>query len=133
MCEVGGFGIGADIGFLRPALWKRLDFGLKLQDITTTYLSWSTGRNELITPAVVPLREAMIGIDSTSVPPPSMSVRSWVRIHPQSRPVIVGERFYGQGIVTIFHDETLIDNPPPGFEGNSSMYIADGSWERIVE
>jgi hypothetical protein len=47
-------GVGADIAFLRPALWKRLDFGLKLQDITTTYLSWSTGRNELITPAVVP-------------------------------------------------------------------------------
>jgi len=47
-------GVGADVGFLRPGLWRRLDFGLKLQDITTTYLSWSTGRNELITPAVVP-------------------------------------------------------------------------------
>ena len=47
-------GIGADIAFLRPTLWKRMDFGLKLQDLTTTYLSWSTGRNELITPAVVP-------------------------------------------------------------------------------
>ncbi len=47
-------GFGADIAFLRPAIWKRLDFGIKFQDITTTYLSWSTGRNELITPAVVP-------------------------------------------------------------------------------
>ncbi|MEN8005413.1 MAG: PorV/PorQ family protein [Candidatus Krumholzibacteriota bacterium] len=47
-------GFGADIAFLRPRIWKSLDFGIKFQDITTTYLSWSTGRNELITPAVVP-------------------------------------------------------------------------------
>ena len=47
-------GFGADIAFLRPHIWKRLDFGIKFQDITTTYLAWSTGRNELITPAVVP-------------------------------------------------------------------------------
>jgi hypothetical protein len=47
-------GVGADIGFLRPRLWKRLDFGMKFQDLTTTYLAWSTGRNELITPALVP-------------------------------------------------------------------------------
>ena len=48
------FGLGADLGVLRPEIWKRLDFGMKFQDITTTYLSWSTGRNELITPALVP-------------------------------------------------------------------------------
>ena len=47
-------GVGADLAVLRPAVWKRLDFGLKLQDITTTYLSWSTGHNEVIMPAVVP-------------------------------------------------------------------------------
>jgi hypothetical protein len=47
-------GVGADLGVLRPGVWKRLDFGMKFQDITTTYLSWSTGRNELITPALVP-------------------------------------------------------------------------------
>ena len=47
-------GVGADLAFLRPRLWKNLDFGIKFQDLTTTYLSWSTGRNELITPAVVP-------------------------------------------------------------------------------
>jgi hypothetical protein len=47
-------GVGADVAFLRPRLWKSLDFGIKFQDLTTTYLSWSTGRNELITPAVVP-------------------------------------------------------------------------------
>jgi hypothetical protein len=47
-------GIGADLGFLRPQVWKHLNFGIKFQDLTTTYLSWSTGRNELVTPAVVP-------------------------------------------------------------------------------
>jgi hypothetical protein len=47
-------GVGADVAFLRPRVWKSMDFGIKFQDITTTYLSWSTGRNELITPAVVP-------------------------------------------------------------------------------
>ncbi len=55
--SVGRFsslGIGADVAVLRPRVWRRLDFGVKFQDLTTTYLSWSTGRNELITPAVVP-------------------------------------------------------------------------------
>lgn len=47
-------GVGADVAFLRPAVWRHLDFGLKLQDITTTYLSWSTGHTEIISPAVVP-------------------------------------------------------------------------------
>jgi hypothetical protein len=47
-------GIGVDLGVLRRDWWKRLDFGVKLQDITTTYLSWSTGRNEHIAPVVVP-------------------------------------------------------------------------------
>ena len=52
--QYSSMGIGADLGALRPDLWGSLDFGLKLQDITTTYLSWSTGRNEVIYPAVVP-------------------------------------------------------------------------------
>ncbi len=47
-------GIGADLALLRPDWLGSLDFGLKLQDITTTYLSWSTGHNEVIYPAVVP-------------------------------------------------------------------------------
>jgi len=47
-------GVGMDVGFLRRELWKQLDFGIKFQDITTTYLAWSTGTNELITPAIVP-------------------------------------------------------------------------------
>ncbi len=47
-------GIGLDLAVLRPRIWRGLDFGLKLQDLTTTYLSWSTGRNETIAPAVIP-------------------------------------------------------------------------------
>ncbi|MCP4292338.1 MAG: UPF0164 family protein [bacterium] len=52
--EYSSLGIGADIGLLKPNLWKQLDFGVKFQDITTTYLSWSTGHTEIITPAIVP-------------------------------------------------------------------------------
>ncbi len=52
--EYSSLGVGADIGLIRPRLWKNLDFGIKFQDITTTYLSWSTGENEIITPAIVP-------------------------------------------------------------------------------
>jgi len=48
------FGLGADLALLRPNWWRHLNVGLKLQDITTTYLSWNTGTNELITPAIVP-------------------------------------------------------------------------------
>ncbi len=52
--DYSSFGLGADLALMRPRIWKRLDFGMKFQDITTTYLAWSTGRNELITPALVP-------------------------------------------------------------------------------
>ena len=52
--EYSSLGIGADLAILNPTIWKHLAFGVKFQDITTTYLSWDTGRNELITPAIVP-------------------------------------------------------------------------------
>jgi len=52
--DYSSLGIGADLGAIRPGIWGDLDFGLKLQDITTTYLSWSTGHNEVVYPAVVP-------------------------------------------------------------------------------
>ncbi|HOX26413.1 MAG TPA: UPF0164 family protein [Candidatus Krumholzibacteria bacterium] len=52
--DYSSLGIGADLAAMRPNLWRSLDFGVKLQDITTTYLSWSTGKNEVINPAVVP-------------------------------------------------------------------------------
>ncbi|MEZ4388735.1 MAG: hypothetical protein R3D98_14425 [Candidatus Krumholzibacteriia bacterium] len=52
--DYSSIGIGADLGALRPRFLGPIDFGLKLQDLTTTYLSWSTGTNEVIAPAVVP-------------------------------------------------------------------------------
>ena len=46
-------GIGIDLGYLyRDLLVDRLDIGLKLQDATGTYLSWSSGTNEYIWPMV---------------------------------------------------------------------------------
>jgi hypothetical protein len=54
--EYSSFGIGADLALLRRGVWRNLDVGLKLQDITTTYLAWDSpeGKNELILPAIVP-------------------------------------------------------------------------------
>ncbi len=52
--EYSSLGVGLDLGAMRPGIWRRLDFGVKFQDLTTTYLHWSTGRNEIITPAIVP-------------------------------------------------------------------------------
>jgi hypothetical protein len=52
--EYSSFGIGMDVGLLRQGIWRNLDVGLKLQDITTTYLSWDTGRDEIIAPAIIP-------------------------------------------------------------------------------
>jgi hypothetical protein len=49
---VSSFGIGLDLGFLRQNLWKDLAFGVKLQDATGTYISWSTGKREFIYPAL---------------------------------------------------------------------------------
>jgi hypothetical protein len=46
-------GIGIDLGYLyRDVLVNRLDVGVKLQDATGTYLSWSSGTNEYIWPMV---------------------------------------------------------------------------------
>jgi hypothetical protein len=46
-------GIGIDLGFLRrDFLFERLDVGVKIQDATGTYISWSTGTNEFIIPMV---------------------------------------------------------------------------------
>jgi hypothetical protein len=44
-------GIGFDIGaWYSP--WENLALGVNLQDITTTFLAWDTGRNELISPTL---------------------------------------------------------------------------------
>jgi hypothetical protein len=51
IAEFGATGIGFDLG----AFWipvENLSVGANLQDATTTLVSWSTGRNELISPTL---------------------------------------------------------------------------------
>ena len=54
--QVAGYsatGIGVDIGYLRRDLWTGgFDVGVKLQDLTGTYIGWSTGLVEFIAPSV---------------------------------------------------------------------------------
>ncbi len=54
IADYSSFGLGIDLGVLRRNWWKRLDVGVKFQDATSTYLSWSTGTNETIAPVLVP-------------------------------------------------------------------------------
>ncbi|HUV36988.1 MAG TPA: hypothetical protein VMX58_08625 [Patescibacteria group bacterium] len=49
---VSSFGIGLDFGFMKSDLWRDLLVGVKLQDATGTYISWSTGNREYIYPAL---------------------------------------------------------------------------------
>jgi hypothetical protein len=48
--EFSSFGLGVDVGLLRPNVLGNLDVGLAIHDLTGTYLSWSTGRKETIAP-----------------------------------------------------------------------------------
>ncbi|NLT50866.1 MAG: PorV/PorQ family protein [Ignavibacteria bacterium] len=49
LAEFGATGIGFDIGaWYNP--YENLFLGANIQDVTTTYVAWSTGRNELISP-----------------------------------------------------------------------------------
>jgi hypothetical protein len=45
-------GLGLDLGYLYRDVFPRFDVGVKLQDITGTYISWSSGHNEFIAPSV---------------------------------------------------------------------------------
>jgi len=45
-------GIGIDLGWMVRDVTEGFDVGVKLQDITGTYLAWSTGTNEFIAPSV---------------------------------------------------------------------------------
>ncbi|HMS65094.1 MAG TPA: PorV/PorQ family protein [Ignavibacteria bacterium] len=49
IADDGAWGLGIDIG-ARYNPFGDFYLGANLQDITTTYLSWSTGKNEVITP-----------------------------------------------------------------------------------
>lgn len=52
--DYSSWGVGVDLGALRRDWWRRLDVGMKLQDATSTYLSWNTGHNETVAPVLVP-------------------------------------------------------------------------------
>jgi hypothetical protein len=43
-------GIGLDFGILKENLLPNFNVGMKLQDATGTYISWSSGTNQFITP-----------------------------------------------------------------------------------
>lgn len=49
IAEESAWGLGFDIG-ASYTLFDRLLLGANLQDITTTYMTWTTGRKEVITP-----------------------------------------------------------------------------------
>jgi len=49
IAEASAWGLGFDVG-VAYSPFTRLLLGMNLQDITTTYISWTTGKNELITP-----------------------------------------------------------------------------------
>jgi hypothetical protein len=49
--DESAWGLGLDVG-LGYMVTDRFSLGANLQDITTTYLSWTTGKKEVITPTV---------------------------------------------------------------------------------
>jgi hypothetical protein len=49
IAEESAWGLGFDVGAAYSP-FSRLLLGINMQDITTTYLSWTTGKKELITP-----------------------------------------------------------------------------------
>ncbi len=49
LAEYGATGIGFDLGAVYVPI-ENLFLGANIQDVTTTLVAWSTGRNELITP-----------------------------------------------------------------------------------
>lgn len=63
--DFSSFGIGVDFGVLRRGVWRALDVGLAVHDLTGTYLSWSTGRKETIVP--VPTLGLAYRLDSSTL------------------------------------------------------------------
>lgn len=52
--EFNSFGFGLDAGILSPTLTHGLRAGLKIQDLTGTYIAWSTGKSESVMPSLRP-------------------------------------------------------------------------------
>ena len=112
--QYSSLGVGADVAVLRPRLWRHLDFGVKFQDLTTTYLSWNTGRNELITPAIVP------GL-AWRQPLPAWNMDLTVAGSPESR-------FDNRGEADEIHSGAFSANPHLGLEVGFSrkVYLRGG-------
>lgn len=51
--DYSSWGLGVDLGAIRRDWWRKLDVGVKLQDATSTYLSWDNGTNQTIAPVLV--------------------------------------------------------------------------------
>lgn len=68
IAEFGATGIGFDVGALYTPV-ENLFFGANVQDVTTTLVAWSTGRNELITPTVKAGAAYMLNILGGTVTP----------------------------------------------------------------
>jgi len=51
IAEFSAWGVGFDIGALYTPM-ENLMLGVNIQDVTTTLVAWSTGRNELISPTL---------------------------------------------------------------------------------
>jgi hypothetical protein len=65
--EFNSFGFGVDAGVLSPPLGYGLRAGLKIQDLTGTYLAWSTGVSESVAPSLRPglaWRRALSGFNA---------------------------------------------------------------------
>ena len=61
LADQSAMGIGFDVGaWYSPA--ENLSFGVNAQDVTTTLIAWSTGRNELVSPTLK--MGAAYGIDA---------------------------------------------------------------------
>jgi len=55
--SVGGyssFGFGLDAGLMAPPLPGNLSFGMRVADLTSTFIAWSTGVQEIVTPSLHP-------------------------------------------------------------------------------
>jgi hypothetical protein len=52
--EYNSFGFGLDAGVMTPRFMGGMRAGLKLQDITGTYIAWSTGVSEFVAPSIRP-------------------------------------------------------------------------------
>jgi hypothetical protein len=52
--DYSSFGFGLDAGIMAPPLPGNLRFGMRVADLTGTFIAWSTGVQEIVTPSLHP-------------------------------------------------------------------------------